>query len=412
MGAYLDRLNAEYDEVVGGIDSTINRAADENRDVTDDENSTVERGRERLTVLKSEIERYAAIDRESAEVARLRSTAPIPARTTVKDREAEFDVARAFPTVADWAITVHRAMVRRDPEAAALLERATAHQTTADNPGIIPRPVLGPVLNWLVSQRPFINSIGTKPLPAGKFDRPVITQHVAVGVQAAEKTLTESQKLIIGSMPATAKTYAGHLNISRQDIKWTSPNILQIVFDDFAAIYAQVTDNDAADEFVASVVAAPVAVADWSALRGALFAGSATSLAAGGVFPDTLWVSPDVWADMGGALIGADHNLPAFPGLSITDQGGNPMGVRLVVDANFPAATMVMGPSRFAEWYEDVDGLMQVGEPDVLGQLVGYAGYGAFLNVNPDAFTKFTPPAPAVVSGEVTASKTTTSKTA
>jgi hypothetical protein len=37
---------------------------------------------------------------------------------------------------------------------------------------------------------------------------------------------------------------------------------------------------------------------------------------------------------------------------------------------------------------------MQVGEPDVLGQLVGYAGFGAFLNVKPAAFTEFTVPAP------------------
>jgi hypothetical protein len=65
------------------------------------------------------------------------------------------------------------------------------------------------------------------------------------------------------------------------------------------------------------------------------------------------------------------------------------------VDPNFAAGTLVMGPSRFAEWYEDLDGLMQVGEPDVLGQLVGYAGYGAFVNVRPEAFTKFTAPPPA-----------------
>jgi hypothetical protein len=56
---------------------------------------------------------------------------------------------------------------------------------------------------------------------------------------------------------------------------------------------------------------------------------------------------------------------------------------------------MIMGPSRLCEWYEDVDGLMQVGEPDVLGQLVGYAGFGAFLNVAPPAFSKFTAPVPA-----------------
>jgi hypothetical protein len=396
MGAYLDRLNSQYDEIVAGMGAITNRAADENRDVNDDETKQIDRDKGRLDELTKAIEHYSGLETQAGKVAELRRSVPsTPASTRTGTPEPEaYDIAREFPSVADYAITVHRATALRDPAAREKLERATAHQTLADNPGIVPRQVLGPVLNFLVSARPFISSITTRPLPSGKFDRPVITQHVTIGVQAAEKTLTESQKMTIGSLEATAKTYAGHLNISRQDIKWTSPNILQIVFDDFAAIYANVTDNDAADQFVASLPAA-VPVADWSALRAALFTGSANALAQGGVFPDTLWTAPDVWASMGGALVGADHNLPAFPNLSITDQGGNPMGLKLVVDPNFAAGTMVMGPSRFAEWYEDVDGLMQVGEPDVLGQLVGYAGYGAFVNVRPEAFTRLTAPPPA-----------------
>lgn len=395
MGAYLDRLNAEYDQIRDGIDALVNRAADENRDVTDDEAKQVDRDKSRLDELEKAIAHYSSIEAQAGKVAALRSTIPAPARTTstrVNEPE-QYDVAREFPTVADYAITVHRATALKDPEAREKLDRATAHQTTADNPGIIPRPVLGPLLDFLVSSRPFISSISNRPLPAGKFDRPRITQHVAVGKQAAEKTLTESQKLLIDSVPVTAATYAGHLNISRQDIKWTSPNILNIVYDDFAAIYANVTDNDAADQFLASIVQAPVTIDAWENAAAAFFAGSQTSLSEGGVFPDTLWVSPDVWANMGGATVGTDVR-PVFPGLSVTSQAGNPLGLRLVVDPNFAAATAVMGPSRFAEWYEDVDGLMQVGEPDVLGQLVGYAGYGAFLNVRPEAFTKFTAPAP------------------
>jgi hypothetical protein len=300
---------------------------------------------------------------------------------------------------------MHRAMVNRDPDAMAAIERATAHQTTADNPGLIPRPILGPVLNFLRTVRPFINSVTNRPLPTGKFDRPVITQHVAVGKQAAEKDLTASQKMTIGTLPATAATYAGHLNISRQDVKWTSPSILQIVFDDFAAIYGDVTDDDACAQFVASITGAAVPVAGWDAFNAAIYGGAATSLSAGGVFPDTLWVSPDVWVGMG-SQVNANTGLPIFPSLSVTSEAGNPLGLRLVVDAHFDAGTMVMGPSRYAEWYEDVDGLMQVGEPDVLGQLVGYAGYGAFLNVRPEAFTKFTaPPPPAPLSSGSRSSK-------
>lgn len=416
MGAYLDRLNAEYDEAITGIDTVIDRAAEEKRDVSDDENKSVERARERLGVLKAEIERYTAIEKDQAAVTALRANAPAPRTTAVKVSEPVYDIAREFPTPAHYAITVHRATALRDPaarEALERLDRATAHQTTLDNPGLIPLTVLGPVLNFLSTSRAFVNSITNRPLPSGKFDRPVITQHVAVDKQPAEKDLTASQKMVVGSLPATAATYAGHLNISRQDIKWSSPSILQIVFDDFAAIYANVTDADACAQFLADM-AAPVEIASATAadINKAVYSAAQNSLTTAGVFPDTMWVSPDVWGLMGSMVTSLD--TPLFPSLSVTGQSGNPLGLRLVVDPNFAAQTMVVGPSRFAEWYEDVDGLMQVGEPDVLGQLVGYAGYAAFVNVNPDAFTAFTPPAP--VEGTRTAastpakSSTTTSK--
>jgi hypothetical protein len=221
-----------------------------------------------------------------------------------------------------------------------------------------------------------------------------VDQHVAVAEQAAEKTLTASQKLTVLELDVVAKTYAGHLNISRQDIKWTSPGILQIVFDDFAVVYAITTCAAACADFVASVSTnVPVVIPDATgdAIIGAMYEGAADALTSGGGLPDTMWVSPDVWAQLGGTFNA--NGTPAFPQLSLTNQGGNPQGLQLVVDQHFASGTMITGPSRLAEWYEDVDGLMQVGEPDVLGQLVGYAGFAAFLNVAPDAFTRYTLPA-------------------
>jgi len=201
--------------------------------------------------------------------------------------------------------------------------------------------------------------------------------------------------LKVNKLPGTAATYAGHPNISRQDIKWSSPGILQIVFEDFAAIYAQVTDQDACDQFLASITnpVVPIASTDPGDFFGAIYGAAAASLdLAASFMPDTMWVSPDVWGSLGGAT--NSQGQPTFPGLSVGNANtGSPMGLKMVVDGNFPADTMVIGPSKSAEWYEDVDGLMQVGEPDVLGQLVGYAGFAAFLNVAPMAFTKFTPPA-------------------
>ena len=40
MGAYLDRLNMQYDEIRDGYDTLVNRAAEEDRDVTDAEQAS------------------------------------------------------------------------------------------------------------------------------------------------------------------------------------------------------------------------------------------------------------------------------------------------------------------------------------------------------------------------------------
>lgn len=395
MGAYLDRLNSQYDDVRTGIETIVNRAADENRDLTDDEQAQVDKDHAQGLEIQRSITHHSEIENTHTQVAELRSrthSAPQLTRTAPGAPEA-YDPLVDFPTPADYAITLHRSMVLKDPAAAEKLERATQHQLLANNPGIVPRPVMGPVLNLIDSSRPFVESISRKALPAGKFDRPYIDQHVAIAEQTAEKTLTASQNMTVLSLPVAAKTYAGHLNISRQDIKWTSPGILQLVFDDFATVYAITTCGVACTDFLASVTGAavPISAASGEALTGALYEGAAAALDAGGGLPDTLWVSPDVWAQMGGMF--NSNGSASFPSLSLTNQGGNPLGLRLVVDQHFPGGTMVAGPSRFAEWYEDIDGLMQVGEPDVLGQLVGYAGFAAFLNVAPEAFTKYTLPA-------------------
>ena len=83
MGAYLDRLNAQYDEIRDGIDALVNRAAEENRDVSDGEQTQVDRDRQRLSELQTAIGHYSELDQQAARVAELRRSAPAPvARTT------------------------------------------------------------------------------------------------------------------------------------------------------------------------------------------------------------------------------------------------------------------------------------------------------------------------------------------
>jgi HK97 family phage major capsid protein len=396
-GRYLDRLHAEFDEIRNGIDSVVNRAADDERDVTDAEQTQIDRDHERANALQAAIAHYTDIEQTQTRVMNLRRAVPTAGQHTRTDvppaSDDAYDVCREFPSIGDYVATVHRALVNRNPDAIAAIERATAHQMLADNPGIVPRPILDPVINLMAASRPFINSITTRPLPAGKFDRPKISQHVAVGVQAVEKDLTVSQKMTINPLPVTAATYAGHLNVSRQDIKWSNPSILSLIYEDFAAVYASTTDDAACDAFATSVTnTGDIATVDGPGIFAGIYDAAATVLAATNQLPDTLWASPDVWGQLGGVTTG--QGVPLFGTLSPGSVSGSPMGLRFVVDAHFAAGTFIMGASRFAEWYEDIDGLMTVGEPDVLGQLIGYAGYAAFLNTAPEAFTKFTVPPP------------------
>jgi hypothetical protein len=304
--------------------------------------------------------------------------------------EPDVLLQRAFPTLGDYMITVARALAG-DQAAAERIDRATADQTTGDNPGLIPRPILGPVVNLMDTTRPFIASIAQRPLPAsGAFDRPKITQHVKVGKQAGEKTETASQKLLLGKLPVVPDTFAGHIDISRQDIRRTTPGIMQIIAEDFGVQYSLETDAAAAWAFELSVEGnAPITVPTWGPadVITALFAAAAIPLRdhIAVALPNTLWVAPDIWAALGG-LVSPNGGM-IFPSLSPDSNTGNILGLRLVVDAYFAPGTAIMGSNRLAEWYEDVDGLLQVADVPLYGTTVGFAGDGAFLNTAPETFS-------------------------
>jgi hypothetical protein len=146
--------------------------AEDNRDVNEGEQTQVDRDRARLTELQTAIEHYSGLETQNSRVAELRRSIPAAQVTrTAAEAEPEYDLMREFPTVADYVICVHRAQVERDPAARERLERATQHQKIADNPGLVPRPIVGPLVNYIDDSRPFISSITRKPLPAGVFDR-------------------------------------------------------------------------------------------------------------------------------------------------------------------------------------------------------------------------------------------------
>ncbi len=399
MPTLIERTTAELDTLTDEMETVLQRSVDENRDPTDEERTQVEALNVRRSGLQDAIDAEAAlVERRAKVTARLAGlpTAPTVHRadSTREPEDPDKVLLRDFPSPGHYAAAFHAATSKGDKAAAQLIERATAHQTTTDNPGLIPRPIIGPVINRLVKMRPLIESVGVREATAPKFDRPKVTQHVDVDVQPNEKDLTASRKMLVGNVPVTLVTYAGHLNLSKQDIRWSTPNLLDLVYDDFALIYARRTDKGACTDFVAAVTQTQ-AVADWTpaSLDAALGAAGSTVEGADGDNGEFnhIWMSRNVAVKLGGARNPTTslklYNIPIVGGTA-----GDLDGIPVTIDPRLAPGTMIGGDISLVEYWEDLEGFLSVDEPNVLGQMVGYAGYGALAVVDPTAFVKFTIP--------------------
>jgi hypothetical protein len=300
-----------------------------------------------------------------------------------------------------------------DTNAAARIQaRVVADQKTSDTTGILPTPIVGTVVNLIDANRPLITSLGgaraLAGVPGATFTRPKITQHTLVGVQAGEKTQLPSQKMTISPVSFTKATYGGTVDISRQDIDWTSPSAWDILVRDLANVYAVQTETAVAAAFKtgathAAVVVATNTLADWTK---ALYLAAADSYVNGLMMPDRIWCSLDVWAALGALVdvgrvvfpadsaVGGDSSGPGDAGgSSLASFRGDILGLPRIVVPTFPAGTCIVGPSALFEVYEEVIGLLSVIEPSILGVQVAYGGYVAFGSLAGPAFVPLTPPA-------------------
>lgn len=409
---FVERLERQRTESLATIDSVLQRATDEDRDLTETEESTLTDARQRLERADSQrgewvdlLEHRATGDEIGTRMsgALARSGQVVRAGPQVQDPEAELQ--RLFRSPGEY---VHCLVAARsgDHEAEARLQRVVANQTIPDNLGIVPTPILGPVLNLINGARPAIASSNRRALPgAGRtFTRPLVTQHTTSGVQAAEKTELVSQTMKINPITVAKQTYGGTLDISFQDRDWTEPALLQIVIEDMAMVYARATDAGFCTAFAAAVTATVAAATnDGPGLQAAIAKATATVYTAVNLFPDTIWVSPDMWAAIaamhdstGRALFATIGPMNASGRVDQTGFNGNVYGLQLVVDQFLPAGTIIVGVSQLAEFYEQIGGQLSVTEPSILGFVVAYYGYTAWCFPAPAGFCHITgvPPLP------------------
>ena len=338
-------------------------------------------------------------------------TAPVFAsakRELVLPTAGEF--MAAYHTGGDTFANMNKAVAEYTASKRTSVQAAAGDVLTTDTPGLLPVPVLGPLVQDLNFLRPVVEAVGARAYPDNgqqkTFIRPTITTHTSVAAQSPELSAVSATTMVIAANSVAKTTLAGQVTLSQQDIDFTSPAAMQLILTDLMGQAMIASDNLCADNLLTAASASGVWDGTVTDLLKSVY-DSAVDISSGrNWLPTHMLVSVDVWAQLG-QLIGADGR-PVFPlianGLSgmnalgsasAATWNGNPLGLQLVVDSNFAAKTMVItrigqGQGDAFEYYESIRGLMSVEQPAVLGRNMSFHLYASTFAAIPGMIRKIT----------------------
>jgi HK97 family phage major capsid protein len=392
--AMIARLESELEERNAFVEGLIGSAQDAGRDLNTQEMELIGSARERMGALGKQLDPL----RETSKIA-------IESRKRMEVINAEMQTGRAragqgpveYRSAGAYVAELYYAQLG-DHQAQERLEihnRVAAHQTTADNPGLLPESIVSPLVNYISIARPLVNTIGTTDLGSGAWSYARVTQHTSVAKQAGEKTELASRKMLVTKTPLGADTFGGYVNVSKQDINRASPAILDMIINDLAEQYAIATELETGTTLTTAATAGPtiptgvptpaaVATAIWTA-AGSVFAatkGQGTTVVA---------VAPDMLGLLG----------PIFPPVNPTnayssgfyppsEQGGQGSiaGLQVIMSAGLANGTILVFSTAAAKTFEYKYGNLQVVEPSVWGVQVGYAGDFDAVVIEPTGIVK------------------------
>jgi HK97 family phage prohead protease len=282
------------------------------------------------------------------------------------------------------------------------LKAAAPDVVTTDTPGVLPQPILGPVYNNFRGLRPVVDAIGPKAMPGGGkvFIRPEVTTHTSMAVQSAENAALQSGTFVISSNQVTKGAYGGYVTISEQDLDWTDPAVLSLILDDMARIYANTTDDVAADALLAgcsqsAVLTDPTSAAEW--VSDIYDAASTILTNSNGNLPTHLFLSPNMFGYLGKLVDTAGRPLfpqvgpmNAFGSMSPGSTDAVAFGLRVVVDRNFAADTVIVGDASGFEIFEQQKGAISIDNPSTISRTIAWRGYFATLMIDATKFVKLT----------------------
>ena len=289
------------------------------------------------------------------------------------------------------------------------LEAAAGDEFLTSVPGLLTRVELGPVFQDINFMRPVVAALGARAMPStpsSTFNRPTITTHTSAAAQTEGSSLSATT-MVIANNTVTKKTFGATQNISYQTLDFTDPAALQIVINDMLGEYMVATDNEAADNLLTAATSA----GEWDLTAADLFTSiydaAAVTLGATNMLPTHMFVDPATWAklmklpDSTGRPLFANYGGPGLQGVNSigvgntqlginNDNNYGPLGLKLVVDNNFAAKTMVIMKDIGFEIYEAQQGILSIDAPATLTRQVSTYGYFCTFKANGDMIQKIT----------------------
>ena len=287
-------------------------------------------------------------------------------------------------------------------EVRAALEAAAPNVTTSDSSGLLPEILVQPVYNNFLGKRPTIEALNPRAIPTqgSHFRLPYVSTHNSVGAQSAENATLTASTYAVSYYDVAKVTYGGYSIVSEQDMDWSSPEVIGMLLDDMARVYAYETDNAVADALLAAVTQSavltdPTSPSEWvSDISDA----AVTILnASNGNLPTTLWLSPNMYGYLnklvdtsGRPLLSGMNPMNNFGNTNVSTFAGTAFGLNVVVDRAFASDTVIVGDPSGYFVGESIKGSIAIDNPSSLSRTLAFRGYLAQKMVDATKFVKLT----------------------
>jgi len=316
----------------------------------------------------------------------------------------------AYHIGGDTFANMNKAVAEYTASKKTALQAAAGDVLTTDTLGLLPVPVLGPLVQDLNFIRPTVEALGARAYPDNgqqkTFIRPTITTHTSVAAQSPELSGVSATTMVIAANSVAKTTLSGAVTLSIQDIDFTSPSAMQLILNDLMGEYMIASDNLAADNLLTAATSSGVWDGTPEDFLKSVYDAANDVSSGRNWMPTHMFVSVDVWSQLGQLVDSSKRPLFPFIGAGLTGQNalgnssasswnGNPIGLQLVVDSNFAAKTMIItrvgqGSGDAFEFYESIRGLMSVEQPSVLGRNMSFHGYVSTFAAIPGMIRKIT----------------------